>query len=47
MKAKLVEASGGKVAGFVFVINLYDLEGTKKLQKKGYEVFSLIEFPGH
>ena len=31
--AKLVEASGGKVAGFVFVINLYDLEGTKKLQK--------------
>ena len=45
--AKLVEASGGKVAGFVFVINLYDLEGTKKLQKKGYEVFSLIEFPGH
>ena len=32
--AKLVEASGGKVAGFVFVINLYDLEGTKKLQKK-------------
>jgi adenine phosphoribosyltransferase len=45
--AKLVEASGGKVAGFVFVINLYDLEGTKKMQKKGYEVFSLIEFPGH
>jgi len=45
--AKLVEASGGKVAGFVFVINLYDLEGTKKLQKKGYEVFSLIKFSGH
>ena len=45
--AKLVEKSGGKVAGFIFVINLYDLGGTKKLKDKGYEVFSLIEFPGH
>ena len=45
--AKLVEASGGKVAGFVFVINLYDVGGTKKLKDRGHEVFSLIEFPGH
>ena len=45
--AKLVEKSGGKVAGFIFVINLYDLGGIKKLNDKGYEVFSLIEFPGH
>ena len=45
--AKLVEKSGGKVAGFVFVINLYDLGGIKKLEDKGYEVFSLIKFPGH
>ena len=45
--AKLVEKSGGKVAGFIFVINLYDLGGIKKLQEKGYEIFSLIEFPGH
>ena len=45
--AKLVEKSGGKVAGFIFVINLYDLGGVKKLQEKGYEVQSLIEFPGH
>ena len=45
--AKLVEKSGGEVAGFLFVINLYDLGGVKKLRNKGYEVFSLIEFPGH
>ena len=45
--SKLVEKSGGKIAGFIFVINLYDLGGIKKLQEKGYEIFSLIEFPGH
>jgi len=44
---KLVEKSGGKVAGLIFVINLYDLGGIKKLQEKEYKVFSLIEFPGH
>jgi len=32
--AKLVEKSGGKVAGFLFVINLYDLGGVKKLKEK-------------
>ena len=45
--AKLVEISGGKVAGFVFVINLYDLPGKKLLQDKGYLINSLIDFPGH
>ncbi len=45
--AKLVEVSGGKVAGFIFVINLYDLPGKKLLEKKGYFIKSLIEFPGH
>ena len=45
--AKLVEKSEGKVAGFIFVINLYDLGGIKKLKDKGYKVSSLIEFPGH
>jgi len=29
--AKLVEISNGKVAAFVFVINLYDLGGSKNL----------------
>jgi adenine phosphoribosyltransferase len=42
-----VKRSGGKVAGFIFVINLYDLGGVKKLKDKGYKVLSLMEFPGH
>ena len=45
--AKLVEISGGKVAGFIFVINLFDLPGEKLLKDKGYFTKSLIEFPGH
>ena len=45
--AKLVEKSGGVVAGFVFVINLFDLGGKKLLKDKGYKTFSLIDFPGH
>ena len=45
--AKLVEISGGKVASFVFVINLFDLNGSDNLIKKGYKVENLIEFPGH
>tara|TARA_B000000460_G_scaffold89747_1_gene62610 strand:+ start:38 stop:565 length:528 start_codon:yes stop_codon:yes gene_type:complete len=45
--AKLVEKSNGQVSGFVFVISLFDLGGKKLLQKKGYKVFSLIDFPGH
>ena len=45
--AKLVEKSGGKVAAFIFVINLFDLGGKKLLENKGYKTFSLIDFPGH
>ncbi len=45
--AKLVELSGGRVACFVFVINLFDLNGSDNLIKKGYKVKNLIEFPGH
>tara|TARA_B100000686_G_C16091460_1_gene618797 strand:- start:44 stop:571 length:528 start_codon:yes stop_codon:yes gene_type:complete len=45
--AKLIEISKGKVAGFIFVIDLFDLDGASKLIKKGYQVESLIEFPGH
>ena len=45
--AKLVEISKGKVAAFIFVINLFDLNGTDKLEKKGYKVENLIDFPGH
>ena len=45
--AKLIETSGGKVAGFIFVINLFDLPGNKLLLDKGYKTESLIKFPGH
>ena len=45
--AKLVEISKSKVAGFIFVINLFDLGGTKKLLKTGYSVENLLDFPGH
>ena len=45
--AKLVEISGGNVACFVFVINLFDLNGCDNLIKKNYKVENLIEFPGH
>ena len=45
--AKLVEMSGGDVAGFIFVINLFDLKGSDNLIKNGYKVENLINFPGH
>ena len=45
--AKLIEISGGKVVCFIFVINLFDLNGSDNLVKKGYKVENLIEFPGH
>ena len=45
--AKLIEISKGKVAGYIFVINLFDLGGCDNLIKKNYKVENLIEFPGH
>ena len=45
--AKLVKISKGKVAGFIFVINLFDLCGCKKLKNKGYVSIGLLDFPGH
>ena len=45
--AKLIHISEGNVAGFIFVINLFDLGGCDKLIKSGYEIQNLIEFPGH
>jgi len=40
--AKLVEISKGKVAAFIFVINLFDLGGCDKLIKKKFNVENLI-----
>ena len=36
--AKLIEISKGKVASFVFVINLFDLGGSDNLISKNYNV---------
>ncbi len=45
--AKIIEIADGNVSGFIFVINLFDLNGCNQLIKKGYKVENLIEFPGH
>ena len=45
--AKLIKMSKGSVSGFIFVINLFDLNGANKLKNSGYKVESLMEFPGH
>ena len=45
--AKLIEISKGKIVAFIFVINLFDLGGSKNLIKNGYEVENLMDFPGH
>ena len=45
--AKLIEISKGEVAGFIFIINLFDLPGNDLLKKKSYFTESLMEFPGH
>ena len=44
--AKLIEISKSKVAGFMFVINLFDLGGCDNLLKKGYKLsFTFFEKP--
>ena len=45
--AKLITIAHGKIAGFIFVINLFDLGGCDNLLKKGYNVENLMDFPGH
>ena len=45
--ANLVQISKAKVAGFIFVINLFDLKGSQNLIKNGYKVQNLMDFPGH
>ena len=36
--AQLIELSEGNVAAFIFVINLFDLDGCNRLIKKNYKV---------
>src|SRR5207248_7909036 len=42
--ALLVEALGGEVAGFAFVIELASMDGADKLRKMGYQVHSLMVY---
>jgi adenine phosphoribosyltransferase len=45
--AKLVRRSGGDIVGAVFVIDLPDLGGLKKLEALGITGHALIAFEGH
>jgi adenine phosphoribosyltransferase len=45
--AKLIKKCKASVSAFIFLIDLYDLSGNKKLESKGYRAFKLINFPGH
>ena len=42
----LVEKLGGVVTVAAFIVDLPDIEGSKKLQDNGYNMFSLTEFEG-
>ncbi|CAH1903684.1 adenine phosphoribosyltransferase [Candidatus Nitrotoga sp. HW29] len=42
----LIEKIGGKIVECCFVIDLPDIGGRKRLEKKGYNVFALCEFEG-
>ncbi len=44
--AALIEKLGASVAEMAFIVNLPDVGGEKKLNEKGYKVFSLTEFEG-
>ena len=45
--AKLVEKCKANVVALIFLIDLYDLQGNKKLKSKNYKTFKLIDLPGH
>lgn len=42
----LVEKLGGIVSEVVFIVDLPDLEGSKKIKDKGYRLHTLVEFEG-
>lgn len=44
--AALIEKLGGIVVEMSFIVNLPDVGGQKKLEDKGYNLFSLTEFEG-
>jgi len=44
---KLIKKCKANVSSFIFLIDLFDLQGNEKLRSKGYKTFKLINFPGH
>ena len=44
---KLVGIAGGSVVGCAFIVDLPDLGGRARLEKLGYPVLALCQFPGH
>ncbi len=42
----LIENLGGKIVECSFIVELPDLNGRKRLENKGYKVFSLVQFEG-
>ena len=44
---KLVGIAGASVVGCAFVIDLPDLGGREKIERLGYPVLALCQFPGH
>jgi adenine phosphoribosyltransferase len=44
---ELLTRIGGQVIEAVFVIELDDLEGRPRLERRGIPVFALLHFPGH
>ena len=44
---KLIKKCKANVSSFIFLIDLFDLQGNEKLRSKGYKTFKLINFPGY
>ena len=44
--ANLIQKLGGEIVECSFIVELPDLHGREKLEKKGLKVFSLVEFEG-
>jgi adenine phosphoribosyltransferase len=44
---RLIGIAGGSVVGCAFVVDLPELGGRRKLERLGYTVLTLCEFPGH
>jgi adenine phosphoribosyltransferase len=44
---RLIGIAGASVVGCAFVIDLPDLGGREKLERLGYPVLALCQFPGH